>query len=182
MTTTAVAVFCSARDNLAPACISAAREIGRRLAASDTAVVYGGGGVGLMGELATAALDAGGQVIGVIPRSMVEAEKAHRGVSELIVIETMHERKRIMADRADAFLALPGGVGTLDEIFEAITWNQLAIHDKPIGFLDLDGFYAPLKAFLDHAHAGGFIPASTMDHIRFQAEPVAILRALGVQS
>jgi uncharacterized protein (TIGR00730 family) len=111
---------------------------------------------------------------------MVEAERAHLDVTELIVIDTMHERKQIMADHADAFLALPGGVGTLDEIFEAITWNQLAIHDKPIGFLDLDGFYTPLKAFLEHARAEGFIPESTMDHIEFSPDPDAILTALGV--
>ena len=180
MTTRAVVVFCSARDNLAPAYVDATRAIGRGLAEQGITVVYGGGGVGLMGELATAALDVGGTVIGVIPRSMVEQERAHNGVTELIVVETMHERKAIMADRSDAFLALPGGVGTLDEIFEAITWNQLNIHDKPIGFLDIDGFYAPLKIFLDHAHQGGFIPASTMEHIRFEPDPAAVLASLGI--
>ncbi|MBZ0172790.1 MAG: TIGR00730 family Rossman fold protein, partial [Phycisphaerales bacterium] len=118
----------------------------------------------------------------VIPRSMVETERAHRGVTELVVIETMHERKQIMADRAGAFLALPGGVGTLDEIFEAITWNQLAIHDKPIGFLDLNGFYAPLKAYLDHAHAGGFIPAETMSHISFDPDPASALASIGIRT
>jgi uncharacterized protein (TIGR00730 family) len=175
-----VAVFCSARDNLAPAFVHAARDIGTLLATRRIGIVYGGGGGGLMGELATAALHAGGRVTGVIPRSMVEAEKAHRGVSELIVIDTMHERKQIMADRADAFLALPGGVGTLDEIFEAITWNQLAIHDKPVGFLDVDGFYAPLRAFLDHAHAGGFIPESTMKRLKFESRPESLLKSVGL--
>lgn len=180
MTARTIAVYCSARDNLAPVYIDAAREVGRTLAGHGVGIVYGGGGAGLMGEVATAALDAGGGVVGVIPRSMVEQERAHTGLTELIVIETMHERKQIMADRADAFLALPGGVGTLDEIFEAITWNQLAIHDKPIVFLDLDGFYSPLRAFLEHAHAGGFIPRTTMAHIRFAPTPGAALEHLGV--
>jgi uncharacterized protein (TIGR00730 family) len=174
-----VAVYCSARDGLAPRFVDAAREVGRTLAERGVAVVYGGGGLGLMGEVANAALGAGGRVIGVIPRSMVEAERAHHGVSELIVIETMHERKQIMSDRADAFLALPGGVGTLDEVFEAITWNQLAIHDKPIGFLDLDGFYEPLRAFLEGAAAGGFIPKETMDHLSFESDPSSVLASLG---
>lgn len=178
MSTRAVAVYCSARDNLDPAYAHAAREVGRLLAESDITIVYGGGGIGLMGQLATAAIEAGGHVVGVIPRTMVEAEKAHLGVPELVVIETMHERKQIMADRADAFLALPGGVGTLDEIFEAITWNQLAIHDKPIAFLDTLGFYAPLRAFLDHAYAAGFIPDSTMHRLRFEPDPTAIVKTL----
>ncbi len=175
----AVAVYCSARDGLEPRFVEAARAVGRTLAERGIGVVYGGGGAGLMGEVANAALDAGGEVVGVIPRSMVEAERAHRGVTELIVIETMHERKKIMSDRADAFLALPGGVGTLDEVFEAITWNQLAIHDKPIGFLDLDGFYDPLRRFLGGAAADGFIPASTMDRLTFEPDVGSVLAALG---
>lgn len=179
MSVRAVAVYCSARDGLAPGFVDAAREVGRTLAERGIRVVYGGGGAGLMGEVANAAMGAGGEVVGVIPRSMVESERAHRGVTELIVIETMHERKQIMADRADAFLALPGGVGTLDEVFEAITWNQLAIHDKPIGFLDLDGFYDPLRRFLGGAAAGGFIPASTMERLTFGASPGSVLAALG---
>ncbi len=180
MSIASIAVYCSARDNLDGAYIDATRLTGRSLAERGITVVYGGGGAGLMGELATAALDAGGTVVGVIPQSMVEQERAHTGLNELIIVETMHERKAIMADRAGAFLALPGGVGTLDEIFEAITWNQLAIHDKPIVFLDLDGFYAPLKAFLDHAHASGFIPRATMDHIRFAPTPTDALGAMGI--
>jgi hypothetical protein len=176
----AVAVYCSARDGLDTPYVEAAREVGLRLAGAGVTVVYGGGGVGLMGELASAALDAGGEVIGVIPRSMVEKERAHRGVSELVVVETMHERKKAMSDRAEAFVALPGGVGTLDEIFEAITWNQLRIHDKPIGFLDVGGFYAPLRQFLVSAAAAGFIPDTTMSRLRFAAEPGSVLALLGV--
>ena len=180
MSVSSIAVYCSARDNLDPAYVNAARDIGRRLASSGITVVYGGGGAGLMGELASAALDARGSVVGVIPRSMVEQERAHTGLRELIVVETMHERKAMMAGRADAFLALPGGVGTLDEIFEAITWNQLGIHEKPIVFLDLEGFYAPLRAFLEHAHRGGFIPRATMDHIRFAPTPESALELPGL--
>ncbi len=180
MTTHAVAVYCSARDGLDRAYIDAAREVGRTLAGRGIGIVYGGGGAGLMGEVADAALVAGGEVVGVIPRSMVEQERAHTGLDELIVVETMHERKAIMASRAGAFLALPGGVGTLDEIFEAITWNQLSIHDKPIVFLDLNGFYAPLRAFLEHAHRGGFIPTGTMTRVRFEPTPADALAALGI--
>lgn len=180
MSVRSVAVYCSARDGLAPGFVEAAREVGRTLAERGVRVVYGGGGAGLMGEVADAALGAGGEVVGVIPRSMVEAERAHHGVTELIVIETMHERKQIMSDRADAFLALPGGVGTLDEVFEAITWNQLEIQDKPIGFLDVDGFYAPLRRFLEGASAGGFIPRETMERLTFGQNPESVLAALGI--
>jgi uncharacterized protein (TIGR00730 family) len=175
-----VAVYCSAREGLDGPFTEAARETGRVLGERGIELVYGGGGLGLMGVVATAALEAGGRVVGVIPRSMVEKERAHGGLTERIVVTTMHERKAIMAERAGAFLALPGGVGTLDEIFEAITWNQLAIHDKPVGFLDVEGFYAPLRAFLERAHAGGFIPASTMYRLRFGGEAGALLETMGI--
>lgn len=175
-----VAVYCSAREGLDGPFTGAARELGRLLGERGIELVYGGGGLGLMGVVATAALEAGGRVVGVIPRSMVEKERAHGGLTERIVVETMHERKAIMAERAGAFVALPGGVGTLDEVFEAITWNQLAIHDKAVGFVDVNGFYAPLRAFLERAHAGGFIPASTMERLRFEGEAGALLGAMGI--
>lgn len=175
-----VAVYCSAREGLDGPFTEAARETGRLLGERGIELVYGGGGLGLMGVVASAALEAGGRVVGVIPRSMVEKERAHEGLTERIVVTTMHERKAIMAERAGAFVALPGGVGTLDEVFEAITWNQLAIHDKAVGFVDVDGFYAPLRVFLEHAAAGGFIPASTMSRLRFGADPASVLGAIGL--
>lgn len=177
-----IAVYCSARDGLEGHFIDAARELGRVLAEMGLPLVYGGGGCGLMGETARACLDAGGDVIGVIPRSMIEKERALHTVSEFIEVETMHERKAIMAARARAFLAMPGGVGTLDETFEAITWNQLAIHNKPVVFVDIKGFYAPLKRFLDHAGQLGFIPADTLDRISFEPDVPSALEAAGVHT
>lgn len=170
-----VAVYCGARAGLDPAYAHAARTVGRLLGERGLGLVFGGGRVGLMGIVADAALEAGAPVVGVIPRSMVDKELAHTGCTELHIIETMHERKAMMAERASSFLALPGGVGTLDEVFEAITWNQLAIHDKAIGFLDTDGFYQGLHAWLDHAASKGLIPQSTMDRLVFEENPAAIL-------
>jgi len=165
---TYIAVFCGARTGTDPVFADTTRAIGRGLAERNLGLVYGGGNVGLMGVLADAALEAGAPVIGVIPRSMVDVELAHEGCTELCIINTMHERKAIMAERASAFLAIPGGVGTLDEVFEAITWNQLAIHDKPIGFLDTDAYYSHLKAFMTHSAGLGFIPPTTMDRLIFE--------------
>ena len=173
-----IAVYCSARDGLAQPFIDAAHKLGRSLAEQKTAIVYGGGGKGLMGEIARAALAAEGHVIGVIPRSMIEREAAHNGVTEQIIIDTMHQRKQIMADRCDAYIAMPGGVGTLDEIFEAITWHQLELHAKPMIFLDIEGYYAPLKQFLEHSAELGFIPESTMAAIRFETTIEGVLDAL----
>jgi uncharacterized protein (TIGR00730 family) len=127
------------------------------LARQRVTLVYGGGHVGLMGALADAALAAGGRVVGVIPRALWDREVGHRGLTELHVVETMHERKALMASRAEAFVALPGGLGTLEEIFEVWTWRQLGIHAKPCGFLDVNGYYAPLMAFLDGAVERGLV-------------------------
>lgn len=173
-----VAVFCGARTGADPVFAETARAVGRGLAARNLGLVYGGGNVGLMGILADAALDAGAPVVGVIPRSMVNVELAHTGCTELRVITTMHERKALMAERASAFLAMPGGVGTLDEVFEAITWNQLAIHDKPIGFLDTDGYYTHLRAFMDRSAELGFIPGATMDRLLFDPDVGVMLDRL----
>jgi|TARA_R110000782_G_scaffold54637_8_gene115510 uncharacterized protein (TIGR00730 family) len=170
-----VAVFCGARTGTDPAFTDAARRVGRMLGERGLGLVFGGGRVGLMGVVADAALDAGAPVIGVIPRSMVDKELAHTGCTELHVITTMHERKAMMAERASAFLALPGGVGTLDEVFEAITWNQLAIHDKAIGFLNTGGFYQGLRTWLDEASGKGLVPQSTMDRLVFEEDPSAML-------
>ncbi len=152
-----VAVFCASSPGADPLYAATAAQVGRELATMGIGIVYGGGRVGLMGVLADAALGAGGRVVGVIPRGMVEAERGHTGLTELVVVESMHERKALMADRADAFLALPGGYGTLDELFEAITWAQLGLHDKPIGLLNVGGFYGALTSFLDSIVSAGFI-------------------------
>lgn len=153
----AVTVFCGSNHGSDPIHTAVAREVGELLAREGIGLVYGGGSVGLMGELADAALAAGGEVIGIIPRALWDREVGHRGLTKLHVVETMHERKAMMASLADAFIALPGGLGTLEEIFEIWTWAQLGIHSKPLGFLDVNGFWSPLMDFLDRAVSAGFL-------------------------
>ena len=150
-------VFCGSSPGTRPEYLAAARALGRVLADRGVGLVYGGASVGLMGAVADAALAAGGHVAGVIPRALVEREIAHPGLSELHVVRTMHERKAVMSDLSDGFVALPGGIGTLEELFEVWTWAQLGVHGKPCALLDVEGFYAPLLAFLDHARAEGFV-------------------------
>ena len=150
-------VYCGSRRGHDARFAATAAQVGRWIGAHGGQLVYGGGHDGLMGVLADAALAAGARVAGIIPRSLVEREHAHRGCTELIVVETMHERKRLMAERSDAFLALPGGIGTFEEFFETWTWRQLGYHDKPLGLLNQDGYYEPLLAFLTHGIAHGFM-------------------------
>ena len=145
-----VCVYCGSAGAVDQRYRTAAEEIGRSLAAAGIALVFGGGRIGLMGIAADAALAAGGQVIGVIPAALRDRELAHQGVSELVVVDTMHDRKRVMAERADAFAVLPGGIGTLDETFEMLTWRQLGLHDKPIFLVDVAGYWQCLRALLDH--------------------------------
>jgi len=152
-----VCVFCGANSGNHPLHRETARLVGRTLARKGIELVYGGSSVGLMLELANAALEAGGRVIGVIPQLLVEREQAHRGLSELRIVDSMHERKANMAALSEAFIAMPGGFGTLDEIFEMLSWAQLGIHDKPCGFLNLENYYASLLEFLDIARAEGFL-------------------------
>lgn len=152
-----VAVFCGSSKGDDPRFAEAARAFGTLLAREELTLVYGGGHVGLMGVLADAALAAGGKVTGVIPRALWDREVGHRGLTDLRIVESMHERKATMASLAHAFVALPGGLGTFEEIFEIWTWAQLGIHQKPVGFLDAGGFYAPLMEFLDRATAAGFV-------------------------
>ncbi|HET8817960.1 MAG TPA: TIGR00730 family Rossman fold protein [Xanthomonadaceae bacterium] len=154
-----VCVYCGSNAGSRPVYAARAAELGARLARDGLAVVYGGGNVGLMGVVADAALAAGGEVIGVIPEQLVGWEVAHRGVSRLDVVANMHERKARMFDLSDAFVALPGGFGTLDEMFEMLTWRQLGLGDKPCAFLDVDGFYAPLVSMMDRMVAEGFLHA-----------------------
>jgi hypothetical protein len=152
-----ICIFCGASPGRDPRYAALARETGRELARRGMGVVYGGGRVGLMGALADGALDAGGEVIGVIPRGLVDRELAHPGVSELRIVQTLHERKAVMAELADAFVALPGGLGTLEELSEVVSWAQLDLHRKPCGVLDPTGYFRDLIAFLDHAVTEGFL-------------------------
>lgn len=151
-----VCVYCGSAGAVAERYREAARELGTALALSGIEVVFGGGRVGLMGLLADAALASGGRVTGVIPGALRDAELAHPGLTELVVTGSMHERKRVMAERSDAFAILPGGIGTLDEMFEIVTWRQLRLHKKPIFLVDIDGYWQPLLALLDHVVAKGF--------------------------
>jgi uncharacterized protein (TIGR00730 family) len=152
-----ICVFCGSSRGSRPEYTDAARAMGRVVAGRGLGLVYGGGRAGLMGELADAALAAGGEVIGVIPKRMVDREVAHHQVTELRVVDTMHERKAQMYDLSDAFVALPGGLGTLEELFEVVTWTQLGLHAKPAGLLDVCGYFSALAEFLDHAVGERFI-------------------------
>ncbi|MBP6749519.1 MAG: TIGR00730 family Rossman fold protein [Xanthomonadaceae bacterium] len=144
-----ICVYCGSNSGGKPVYTERARELGARLARENLQLIYGGGNVGLMGKVADAVLENGGEVVGVIPEQLVQWEVAHKGVTRLEVVGNMHERKARMFDLADGFVALPGGFGTLDEMFEMLTWRQLGLGDKPCAFLDIDGFYAPLMTMLD---------------------------------
>jgi hypothetical protein len=152
-----ICVYCGSSPGDRPDYANLAREVGREIAGRGIGLVYGGGHIGLMGAVADAALAAGGEVIGVIPQQLVDAELAHRGLTALEVVGSMHERKARMAELADAFMALPGGFGTLDELFEILTWAQLGLHGKPCGLVDFEGYYGPLLAWADGAVAAGFV-------------------------
>jgi uncharacterized protein (TIGR00730 family) len=154
-----VAVYCGSRFGDSPGYTSAARTLGRLIAERGASVVYGGGRVGLMGVVADAALVAGGRVVGVIPQALMDREVGHAGLAELHVVQTMHERKQLMAERADVFVALPGGIGTLEEIYEVWSWQQLGYHDKPVALLNVEGYYDHLLAFMRVSHERGFVSA-----------------------
>lgn len=173
-----VCVYCGSSGGVAPQLRQAASDLGKALAGAGLGVVYGGGRVGLMGLLADAALAAGGTVTGIIPASLTAAELAHPGLTELLVVDSMHARKREMAVRADAFAVLPGGLGTLDETFEIVTWKQLGLHDKPILILDIAGYWAPLLALLDHVVARGFASAGARNLVRVVSTVAALMAAL----
>lgn len=170
-----ICVYCGSSPGNLPAYLAAAEALGAALAARAIGLVYGGGSVGIMGALADTVLAAGGRVTGVIPRAMMERGVAHDGLSELQVVETMHARKAAMAALADGFIALPGGLGTIEEIFEAITWAQLGYHRKPCGFLNVSGYFDHLAAFLDHATGQGFIGPAHRAMILFEEDPLALL-------
>jgi len=171
-------VFCGANDGNEPVYRQTARSIGRMLGERDVELVYGGGNVGLMGTLATACLEAGGRVIGVIPQMLVAREVAHGGLTELRVVNSMHERKALMADLADAFLTLPGGFGTWEEFFEVLTWSQLGIQRKPCSLLNVNGYYDPLLTMVDNAVQAGFLRRGYRELLWSDTDAVRLLDRL----
>jgi uncharacterized protein (TIGR00730 family) len=171
-------VFCGSQNGNRPEYADAARRLGQAIARRQIELVYGGGHVGLMGVVADAVLDAGGRVIGVIPQGLVERELAHERLTKLLVTGSMHERKARMADLADAFVALPGGFGTADEWFEILTWAQLKLHAKPVGLLDVAGFYEPLLAWIDRAVEDGFVKREHRDKLILERDVESLLDRL----
>ncbi len=175
MPLTSICVYSGSSRGARPAYSEAARSLGRELALRGIRLVYGGGSVGLMNEVAESALSAGGEVWGVIPESLTGKNLQHMGLTKTFVTRSMHERKQTMIDLADAFIALPGGLGTLDEMFEVLTWGQLSFHVKPCGFLNVDAYYDPLLAFLDHAVTERFISPDHRAMILTADSPAALL-------
>ena len=173
-----ICVYCGSSPGQSPKYLKLATATGTLLAARGLGLVYGGGNLGLMGALADAVLAGGGEVLGVIPGFMVEKEQAHQGLTELRVVHTMSERKVVMAEAADAFLVLPGGVGTLEELIETLSWAQLGLHKKPIGVVNTDGYYEFLRSLMDRMMSEGFVPESTRELIRFGDTPDAVLQQI----
>ncbi|HET7433307.1 MAG TPA: TIGR00730 family Rossman fold protein [Thermoanaerobaculia bacterium] len=173
---TRVCVFCGSSPGDNPLFTEAAQNLGRFFAREGIGLVYGGGSVGLMGQVADAVLSAGGEAIGVIPHALWAREVGHRGLTDLHIVDTMHQRKAMMADLADAFIALPGGLGTLEEIFEIWTWAQLGLHAKPVGFLNVNDFYTPLLDFLDRAVASQFVRPQHRAIAIVENDPESMLR------
>jgi len=173
-----VCVYCAMNDGAKPEYLQAARQIGALIAQRGYALVYGGGGLGLMGAMADAALAAGGEVIGVMPHTLVQREAAHRGLTALHVVDSMHERKSMLADLADAFIALPGGLGTLEEFFETWTWLQLGVHHKPVGLLDVAEYWRPLVALLEHVESEGFMRGTPQEWLVVDTDPALLLNRL----
>ncbi|MGH3170364.1 MAG: TIGR00730 family Rossman fold protein [Trebonia sp.] len=173
-----VAVYCGSSPGHDPAFGQAAAWLGQTLAQRDIRLVYGGGHVGLMGTVANAVTESGGETYGVITRALEAKEIAHLGLTRLKVVDTMHERKAAMADAADAFIMLPGGFGTFDEFFEVLTWTQLGIHAKPCGVLDVAGYFTPLRTMLDNAVTAGFVHPAHRDMVIVDTDPGALLDRL----
>lgn len=171
-------VFCGSSSGVDARYLVAARDLGQALASSGIRLVYGGASVGLMGAIADAALQAGGEVIGVIPEALERKEVAHRGLTDLRIVRSMHDRKALMAELSDGFVALPGGVGTLEELFEVWTWAQLGYHGKPCAIYNVAGFYDGLIAFLDHTAAAGFLRPETRQMLIVEDSPARLLSRL----
>lgn len=176
-----ICVYCGSRHGSQPAYTAAARALGAAIGSRGWQLVYGGGKVGLMGEVANATLVAGGRVVGIIPESLQKLEVGHTGLDELHVVPTMHVRKQMMAERADLFIALPGGIGTLEELYEVWTWRQLGYHDQPIGLLNTEGYYDGLLSFMNTTVTEGFLSRSQLANVQVGTEPEALLLSLAAQ-
>jgi uncharacterized protein (TIGR00730 family) len=170
-----VAVYCGSRFGDSPAFAEAARALGALIGRSGATLVYGGGRVGLMGTVADAVIASGGQVVGVIPQALMDREVGHAGLTELHVVQTMHERKQLMAERADAFISLPGGIGTLEELYEVWSWQQLGYHDKPVALLNVEGYYDALLEFHRVMHARGFVSDAQFNALLVEVDPARLL-------
>ena len=176
--TKTICVYCGANAGISDRYADQARALGRAMVEQNLALVYGGGNVGLMGIIADEVLRVGGEVTGVIPTALVEREVGHTGLTRQFIVKDMHERKAMMATLSDGFIAMPGGMGTLEELFEMLTWSQLGIHAKPIGLLNVDGFYDGLINFIDHARAQGFIKPQHAALMMSERDPQALLKLL----
>ena len=179
MNTLSICVYCGSRPGESGLYAKAARSIGTEIGRRGWQLVYGGGRAGLMGVVADAALAAGASVIGVIPQSLMARKLGHTGLTELHVVESMHERKMMMAERSEAFIALPGGIGTFEELFEVWSWRQLGYHDKPLGLLNVAGYYDALLGFLQQSREQGFMSQLQLDLLHVGAEPLGMLQRLG---
>ena len=177
-----VCVYCGSRHGERAEYAQAAQAVGHLIGRNGWELVYGGGRVGLMGTVAEATLAAGGTVVGVIPQALMDREVGHRGLTELHVVQTMHERKQLMATRADTFLALAGGIGTFEELFEMWSWRQLRYHDKPIGLLNMAGYYDSLLAFIDQTVQGGFVTPAQRAQVIVGNDPAALLQRLAAEA
>ena len=173
-----ICVYCGSRNGVSPAYVEVAKTVGQWIGAHNGQLIYGGGNNGLMGVVAQAAADAGAPVLGIIPKALQTTENTRTACTELHVVDTMHERKRMMAERADAFIALPGGIGTFEEFFEVWTWRQLGYHDKPIGLLNTQDYYDGLLSFAQSSVQQGFLSDWQMDLIRSGSDPESLLREL----
>ncbi|WP_102335229.1 TIGR00730 family Rossman fold protein [Salimicrobium jeotgali] len=174
-----ICIFAGSRKGENPEYEEKAGELGRLLAGQGIAVVYGGSSAGLMGALANGALSEGGEVIGVMPRQLDGIEVSHTKLTQLIQVDTMHERKAKMAELADGYIALPGGFGTLEELTETITWAQIGIHDKPVGLLNVAGYYTPFMTMVEHAVESGFVDLAQANRLKLEEEPDDLVNALG---
>ena len=175
-----VCVYCGSRFGNRPEYEAVARELGRLIARNGWQLVYGGGNVGLMGVMADAAIEGGARVVGVIPDSLMKREVGHRGLAELHVVQTMHQRKQMMAERADMFVALPGGIGTFEELFEVWTWRQLGYHDKPIGLLNVAGYYDSFLDFMSQTTEAGFLSEAQLAVLQVDTDPARLLQRLSL--
>jgi uncharacterized protein (TIGR00730 family) len=175
-----LAVYCGASKGLNPIYEQQAKALGQTMVKLGYHLVYGAGNVGLMGVIADEVLKLGGEVVGVIPQHLVDREVAHTNCTELVVTQTMHERKAIIAERSDGFVAMPGGIGTLEEVIEIMTWNQLGLHQKPIAFYDVDGYYSKLFDFFEHMKEEQFLKEVTINQLICESDPVTLMK--GIQS